>query len=114
DQDKEGEKPQPAQQGDGGKEGNDAGPETDGIPPLAELKMLLALQREILEQTTRLHELRASGKSLTPAQQQELEALAREQVELADLARNLSRLATEPPDEPQDEGTRQSPDTDPK
>lgn len=89
--------------GDGGQNQNDEGPQTDGIPALAQLKLLLALQRELLERTTRLSALRESGKPFTPVQNAELEALAKEQGELADLARNLSRLATEPDDAPSEE-----------
>lgn len=95
------------QQGDGGQDQNDEGPQTDGIPAIAQLKMLLSLQRELLERTTRLSELHESGKPLTPAQLQELESLAKEQGELADLARNLSRLATEPDD---DEPSKDAPE----
>lgn len=93
---KGGKPPREDQQGGGGEGGNDEGPPTDGIPAIAQLKMLLALQRELFERTTRLNELKGAGQSLTAVQQQELELLAREQGELADLTRNLSRLAAEP------------------
>ncbi|MSR58197.1 MAG: hypothetical protein EXS05_11035 [Planctomycetaceae bacterium] len=102
------------QEAGGGEGENDEGPQTDGIPAIAQLKMLLALQRELFERTTRLNELKAAGKALTPAQQHELELLAQEQGELADLTRNLSRLAAQadddasppetPPAKPDNEG----------
>lgn len=100
DRDEKGAGGKPPGEAGGGEGGNDQGPPTDGIPAIAQLKMLLSLQRELLERTARLNELKAAGKPLTPDQQQELELLALEQGELADLTRNLSQLAAEPDDAP--------------
>ena len=90
------EKPKKARQGEGGGEGGPRpGPDTDGIPLLAELKMLKTMQTELNERTLELAASRDAGGQLTPAQEQEAEAVAREQGALADLARNLSRLAAQ-------------------
>ncbi|MFN0053071.1 MAG: hypothetical protein ACKV0T_12870 [Planctomycetales bacterium] len=94
--------------GGGGEPPEGEGPQTDGIPQIAQLKLLLAMQRELLERTARWRELRSRGKASATDEQKELEALAREQSELADLARNLSHLAAEPnePDSDSDEPER--------
>lgn len=84
------------QEGDGG--GNQ-GPPTDGIPAIAQLKLLLSLQREILERTTQFQKLRQSGTPFTDEQKKEFEQLTDEQEQLADLARNLSNLAGESADD---------------
>jgi hypothetical protein len=69
----------------------------DGIPVLAELKMLLSLQRELNARTAELGKRAAAGQ-LSEADAAELQALAQEQGELADLTRNITRFA---PDEPE-------------
>lgn len=79
-------------EGGGGQQG---GPPRDGIPPLAQLKMLRSLQLEINERTHDLGELREREKKLSPAQEKELQSLGIEQGTLADLVRSL----TEPADE---------------
>jgi hypothetical protein len=73
----------------GGGGGGGQGPPRDGIPPIAQLKMLRSLQIEINERTQELDALRLQQKSLSPAQQKELESLSTEQGTLADLVRNL-------------------------
>jgi len=73
------------------------GPPGDRIPPLAELRMLRTLQADLLRRTEEL-DARAAAGELTPADQRELEELAVEQEELADLARNMAeRAAASPP-----------------
>lgn len=85
---------QQAQDQQGGGSGGDQGnPPTDGIPTLAQVKMLIALQRELFARTAELEKLRGKDGRLPPAAQNELELLAREQGELADLVRNLSAIA---------------------
>lgn len=69
------------------------GPPTDGIPQLAQLKMLKSLQEDLLQRTVALDALREENGGLTPEQTAELEAIALEQGQLADLARNLTRQA---------------------
>jgi hypothetical protein len=83
------------QSGGGQGGGQQGGPPRDGIPPLAQLKMLKSLQIEINERTRELGEARATEKKLSPAQEKELQSLGEEQGTLADLVRSL----TEPSDE---------------
>lgn len=96
---------QPPQEGEGGQ--RRGGPQGESIPPIAQLKMLLSLQRDLLERTEHLQKLREKTGALTPEQQRALEAVSGEQAELADLARNLSQIATESDD---DEPDRSGPD----
>lgn len=80
--------------GAGGGDGGDEGPETDGIPLLAELKLLKAMQEELNERTIELAKVKDAG-PLTPVQEQELESVAREQGVLADMTRNLTKLLSQ-------------------
>jgi hypothetical protein len=64
------------------------GPPSDGIPLLAELKLVRTLQRELLERTTELSNA-ATTRDLTPAEIEELARLRGQQEEVADLARHL-------------------------
>ncbi|MEX0718591.1 MAG: hypothetical protein WD066_18505 [Planctomycetaceae bacterium] len=69
------------------------GPDQDGIPQIAELKLLKLLQQDLLERTAALDANRAAD-DLSPEQRTELDELAAAQDRLADLARNLTaRLA---------------------
>lgn len=85
---------QPEQKGNSGQQ-NQSGPPGEMVSGIAELRMLLSLQRELLERTTHLNELRESGTVLSPAQEAEFESLTLEQTELADLTRNVMRKTTE-------------------
>ncbi|WP_166824264.1 hypothetical protein [Thalassoroseus pseudoceratinae] len=90
------------------------GPQTDGIPQLAQLKMLKSLQEDILRRTAKLDRKRADGE-LNEDQQAELAELTEQQSTLADITRNLTKqvmdsfggdpIGSEPdpsePDEPQ-------------
>lgn len=82
------------------------GPATDGIPQLAQLKMLKTMQEDLLARTARLDELRESNGELTPDEQKEVDALALEQGQLADLARNLVKQFA-PASEPEDDAAPQ-------
>jgi hypothetical protein len=77
------------QEGGGQGGGQQGGPPRDGIPPLAQLKLLRSLQVEINQRTTELAELQNKVQKLTPAQQNELKSLAAEQGTLADLVREF-------------------------
>lgn len=80
----------------------EAQPPGDSIPQLAQLKLLKAMQEEYLERTESLEKFRDKEGKLPEAMETELTELAREQVELADFARNLmSKLLPARP-EPQD------------
>lgn len=90
----DGQEQQAQDQQEGGSGGDQGNPPTDGIPTLAQVKMLIALQRELFGRTAELEKLRGKDGRLPPAAQSELELLAREQGELADLVRNLSAIAS--------------------
>jgi hypothetical protein len=65
--------------------------------------LLLALQRDLLARTTRLQELRDKAGRLPEAAREELQRIADEQGQLADLLRNLTTAAAagdEPEDDP--------------
>ena len=66
-----------------------AGPPGESLPQLAQLKLLKSLQEEFLERTQILEKLRDREGNLPPEAVAELEVLAREQEELADMTRNL-------------------------
>jgi hypothetical protein len=69
----------------------------DGIPPLAQLKLLRELQAEVNERTDAFAKAHADVTKLTPAEQAELDAIRTAQ---ADLAALLEELTPEPPAEP--------------
>jgi hypothetical protein len=83
-------------QAGGGSSGQQEGAPSEGIPTLAQVKMLITLQKELFARTAELERLRGKDGQLPPAARQELEGIAREQGELADLARNLSRISSTP------------------
>ena len=79
----------------------DSAAQTDGIPALAQLKMLKALQLELNQRTLELAE--SVDGALTDEQKAELAEIAQEQGLIADLARNLTKMATEMRGEDKDE-----------
>jgi hypothetical protein len=81
---------QPASKQGPGENGSQ-GPPGDGIPQLAQLKMLKTLQENLIRRTAELDNIRQRNAKLTSEEQAELEALAGEQGQLADLARNLTQ-----------------------
>lgn len=86
---------QDEQQGAGADENSGAqqGPPSDGIPTMAQLKMLITLQHELNARTIELFQVREKNGRLSATDEQELEMLSAEQAELADLARNLAEQA---------------------
>lgn len=62
----------------------------DGIPPLAQLKLLRALQAEVNERTSAFDAAHADRTKLTPEQQVELGALRTAQAELASLLETIA------------------------
>jgi hypothetical protein len=78
-------KPQP---GEGGGTGGATG--GDGIPPLAQLKLLRALQAEVNERTTAFDATHPDRSKLTPEQQSDLDAIRTAQAELAALLEEIS------------------------
>lgn len=67
----------------------EAQPPGDVIPQLAQLKLLKTLQEEYLERTEQLEKFRGKDGKLPESMEAEKIELAREQVELADYARDL-------------------------
>jgi hypothetical protein len=89
DKPKDGEQQQQQQQQGGEQQGGQQ--EGDGIPTVAQLKMLKRLQGEINERTNELDGIVRDGKKLSGDQQTELDSLKLEQGRLADLLRDLSK-----------------------
>lgn len=90
----------------GGSGGQQNGAPTDGIPTLAQIKMLITLQKELFARTAEIDRQRGKDGQLSAAARQELDAIADEQGQLADLTRNLSAVSS--PDEesqPEDKGS---------
>jgi hypothetical protein len=83
------------EEGGGGGGGQQGGPPRDGIPPIAQLKMLRSLQLEINERTQELHGARQQRNGLSPAQQKELQSLSAEQGTLAELVQGLMQESDE-------------------
>jgi hypothetical protein len=70
----------------------------DGVPPLAQLKLLRQLQAEVNERTVTFAKADPDPAKLTPEEQAELDAIRRAQAELAALVDDLTPAA--PPMEP--------------
>ncbi|HEY2251927.1 MAG TPA: hypothetical protein VGH74_12735, partial [Planctomycetaceae bacterium] len=102
------EREQASDQEGGGSGGEQDGPPTDGIPTLAQIKMLIILQRDLSSRTVEIEQLRGKDGRLPPSAQEQLDAIAHEQGELADLVRNLSSVASDD-DEPAAEETEKKP-----
>ena len=71
--------------------GGGSRPVGDGIPPLAQLKLLRALQAEINERTKEFARNHPDEKKLTADEKQELEAIHREQREVAELVEEYTQ-----------------------
>jgi hypothetical protein len=85
----------PAQEQAGESQGEQSsGQAAETVPQLAQLKLLKALQEDIVRRTEELDGMSRTGR-LTPEQQAELSALAEEQGGLADMARSLMRAVTD-------------------
>lgn len=78
----------------GGSGGQPDAPQTDGISALAQVKVLITLQKELFARTVAIEKLRNQDGRLPAAAHDELEAIVREQGNLADLARNLSAISS--------------------
>ena len=89
------------QDGEGQGEGM-GGPEgDDSLPPLAQLKLLRAMQKEVNEKTAAFRKPHPDLDNLSARDRKELDEIRREQKEVADLLEKL----TEPDGEP-DEGDK--------
>ncbi len=80
----------PAQDGGGGGAAANAGPQGEAIPHIAQLKMLKTLQEDLIRRTETLDRVQKETGALTDDQKLELDLLAGEQGQLADLMRNLT------------------------
>ena len=89
----------------GGSGKQQGSPPGDGIPTLAQVKMLITLQKELFVRTAEIEKRRGKDGLLRQAARDELDAVAREQGELADLARNLSAVSSVPDNEDDADGT---------
>jgi hypothetical protein len=91
----------PAENGGGG-EGQPAGRmrEGDGIPALAQLKALRALQEEVNKRTEEFSRQHPDLTKLTKEQKAELESIRQDQQEVADLLEQLTQPARSEGDKP--------------
>ncbi len=65
----------------------------DNIPPLAQLKLLRAMQAEVNERTKDFAKKHPDTSKLTEAQKKELQTIQREQREVAELVEEYSEQA---------------------
>jgi DNA repair exonuclease SbcCD ATPase subunit len=99
------ENPQPLSNGGGGggggEDGGGMGPQgDDSLPPLAQLKLLKTMQKEVNERTAAFKKKHPNLANLNAKEKTELQDIRREQKEVADL---LDRLTQPPGDDPEDE-----------
>lgn len=83
---------QQQQQGGGGGGGGNQ----DGIPSVAQIRLLKTLQKELLDRTIQLAKVRQDNGKWTDEQEKQFEKLSEQQGRLADLVRDLSKPAPEP------------------
>jgi hypothetical protein len=85
--------------GGGGEGGDDAGksrPPSDGIPPLAQFKLLRDLQKDINQRTETFKKQHPNPKELVENDKAELESIRKDQQDVAELIDELRRPAGEP------------------
>jgi hypothetical protein len=83
--------------------GSGGGGGGDGIPNIAQIKLLKLLQTEIRSKTVALAELRQRQEKWTADQEKQFEGLSQRQGRLADMVRDLTRPVAP---EPENEGER--------
>jgi hypothetical protein len=89
----------------GGQEGGGGGGrEEDGVPPLAQLKLLRVMEKEVRDRTDAFHKKHPDLSKLTPRQKAELQDIHKEQKEVADLFEELMRPAGEKDEAGEKEG----------
>lgn len=98
--------------GQGGSQGQSPAA-TDGIPDIAQLKLLKLMQQEIHGRTALLEERFSRRDDVSAEERQEYAALGEEQGALADLIRNLSQPTDEPPEDDPDKLPDLLPEDDP-
>jgi hypothetical protein len=82
--------------GEGGDNAAKAGPPGDGIPPLAQLKLLRDLQKDINQRTDEFRKEHPDLKKLPPKDRTVLESIRKDQQDVAELIDELNRPAGEP------------------
>ncbi len=104
-----------AQDGGGGQQPTNAGPQGEAIPHVAQLKMLKTLQEDLIRRTETLDRLQKEAGALSDDQKLELDLLAGEQGQLADLMRNLTAQFAEAfQAEPEQPAPEDHPEPEPK
>lgn len=83
------------QGGEGGEGAGTGGPPSDGIPPLAQLKLLRDLQKDINERTETFKKQHLELKKLPKKDQAVLESIRKDQQDVAELIDELNRPAGE-------------------
>lgn len=96
-------------EGEGGGEGGANAPPPDGIPDLAQLKMLKLMQDDLNSRTATLESALRGQPQPSDAQRSAAAELSREQNELAELLRGLSAGAQPAPNLPEAAPTEESP-----
>jgi len=84
--------------GEGGEGAAQAGPPNDGIPPLAQLKLLRDLQKDINQRTESFRKEHPNLKKLAEKERAVLESIRKDQQDVAELIDELNRPADEPGD----------------
>lgn len=102
---------QPGGGGGGDDEGGGGGREDDGLPPMAQLKLLRALQEEVNKKTESFRKRHPNLEELDARAKVELEDLRREQKEVADL---LERMTLPPEDRADEDRKGEKKDEKPK
>ncbi len=90
------EKMQQAKGGGGGGGAAGAAAQNDGIPPLAQLKLLRDLQKDVNERTETFRKQHPDLKTLEAKDKNELSAIRKDQQDVAELIDELTRPAGEP------------------
>jgi hypothetical protein len=78
----------------GGGQPNGSGGQEDGIPPMAELKALKALQLEVNDRTKDFHKRYPDAAKHSEKQKQEMQSIKKEQEEVSDLFEGMRKSMT--------------------
>jgi hypothetical protein len=82
--------------GGGGGGDGESGTPGDGIPPLAQLKLLRDMQKDVNQRTEAFKKQHPDTKNLAGKDKAELESIRKDQQDVADLIDELSRPVNEP------------------
>jgi len=80
----------------GGGEGNGGAGGQQGLPPLAQLRLLRALQQDVNQRTETFKKDHADLAKLTEKEKAELDSIRKEQADVAELLEDLTKPADEP------------------